>query len=178
MDHKLNITLEKMQEAYERFEFNKGLVAFAELVNHLHGLKEVPKHVLESCIMMVYPVIPHIAEEMWSKMGHEVLVAQHEWPKIDKSKIDDKFELIEKAQESVISDINNIIKLLREKRDVEAKKVYLYVLPNEAGNYNSERLSKHAGLSVQVFAVNDKEKYDPQGKSSRAKPGRPAIYVE
>lgn len=178
LDHKLNITLEKMQEAYERFEFNKGLVAFAELVNYFHGLKEVPKHALETCILMVYPVIPHIAEEMWSKMGHEVLVAQHEWPKIDKSKIDDKFELIEKAQESVISDINNIIKLLREKRDVEAKKVYLYVLPNEIGNYNSEYLSRHAGIQVSVFAVNDKEKYDPQGKSARAKPGRPAIYVE
>ena len=31
---------------------------------------------------------------------------------------------------------------------------------------------------VQVFAVNDKKKYDPENKSKKAKPGKPAIYLE
>jgi hypothetical protein len=31
---------------------------------------------------------------------------------------------------------------------------------------------------VKVFAVNDKAKYDPEGKASKAKPGKPAIFIE
>jgi hypothetical protein len=39
-------------------------------------------------------------------------------------------------------------------------------------------LRKRLGIEVNVFAVNDKNKYDPASKSSKAKPGKPGIYVE
>ena len=50
-------------------------------------------------------------------------------------------------------------------------KVYIYVLPNEKDFYS--------GLGgIEVFAVNDKDKHDPEGKSKKVKPGRPGIYIE
>ena len=80
--------------------------------------------------------------------------------------------------EKTINDVLNILKIIKEKQHKEGEEVYLYVLPNEKGNYDEKILSKRIGKDVKVFAVNDKAKYDPQSKSSKAKPGRPAIFVE
>jgi len=44
-------------------------------------------------------------------------------------------------------------------------------MPSEVEIYSSLK-------DVDIFAVNDKDKYDPENKSKKAKPGRPAIYVE
>jgi hypothetical protein len=51
-------------------------------------------------------------------------------------------------------------------------------MPNELEMYDSGKLSKKIGREVIVFAVNDKNKYDPENKSKKAKPGRPAVLVE
>ena len=57
-------------------------------------------------------------------------------------------------------------------------KIYIYVMPFELASYNSEVIAKRIQKEVKVFAVNDKTKYDPEGKSSKAKPGKPGIFVE
>jgi len=56
----------------------------------------------------------------------------------------------------------------------------LITIPNEKQVYSSsiEMIGKKTNLKTEVFAVNDKAKYDPQGKASKAKPGKPAIYLE
>ena len=51
-------------------------------------------------------------------------------------------------------------------------------MPTELETYDSEAISKRVGKSVKIFAVNDKNKYDPQGKASKAKPGKPGIFIE
>ena len=70
----------------------------------------------------------------------------------------------------------NLIKIVSDKRKVE--KIYLYVLPHELGQYNADVLTRRVGKEVLIFAVNDSDKYDPQGKAGKVKPGRPGIYIE
>lgn len=41
-----------------------------------------------------------------------------------------------------------------------------------------DAIEKNLNLAVEIFAVNDAKKYDPQNKAGKAKPGKPAIYVE
>jgi len=92
------------------------------------------------------------------------------WPKADLSKIKMKREVIADAQKLVArlkKDISNLKRLLGK----ENAKVYVYALPDEAEIYSSIE-------GITVFAVNDKNKYDPEGKSKKVKPGRPAIYIE
>ena len=72
----------------------------------------------------------------------------------------------------------NILKIVKEKQNKDAEKVYVYVLPNEKEFYDSDELSTRTGKEVKIFAVNNKNKYDPQGKSGKAKPRKPAIFVE
>ncbi len=178
MEHKLNKTLKIVEASYERFEFNKGMVSFIELVNFLSEKERVPRHVLETCLLMISPIMPHLAEELWHKIGRASLIVGESWPKVDESKINDKLDEQEKEMDKAVSDIMNIINLVKDKSGTEPEKVFLYVLAQELDRYSSSVLEKRIGKPIKIFAVNDKSKYDPQGKSSKVKPGRPGIYVE
>jgi len=67
-----------------------------------------------------------------------------------------------------------------EKQKKVAERVYVYVLPLEIDTYkdNLKLIKRKTNLEVEIFAVDDKKKYDPQNKSSKAKPGKPGIYLE
>ena len=80
--------------------------------------------------------------------------------------------------ERLIEDINNIIKILREKQNKSVEKVYIYALPKEKDVYDKGFLEKKLNLKIEIYSVADKGKYDPQGKAGKAKPGRPAIYIK
>lgn len=178
IEHKLNKVLKALQNGYEKFEFNKGVIAFMEFVNYLSEKDEIPKETLEKITIAISPVIPHIAEEVWAGLGNKGLVAQERWITHDENKIDEKIEKAEKGIEKCVGDILNVLRIVKDKQNKEAEKVYIYVLPNEKESYNEELISKKVGKEVKVFAVNDKKKYDPEGKSGKAKPEKPGIYVE
>mgnify|MGYP001596157193 CR=1 FL=1 len=177
-EHKLHSTLRDIEEGYEKFEFNKGVISFMGLVNWLSDREKVPKEVLEKIVLAISPVMPHVAEEMWSQLGKKELVVEQDWPGYVQSKINVTLEEAEKAIDKSVSDIVNVLKLVREKQGKEGEKVYVYVLPNEKEGYDAVALSRRVGKEVIVYAVNDKVKYDPQGKAGKAKPGKPGIYVE
>jgi hypothetical protein len=67
-----------------------------------------------------------------------------------------------------------------KEKQKDVKKVFVYVLPQEKQMYlgNIELIKKKTNLEIEIFAVNDKNKYDPENKSSKAKPGKPGIYLE
>ena len=69
------------------------------------------------------------------------------------------------------------MRLLKEKQNKIAKKIFLYIIPNELSFYNAKEIAVRVGKEVQVFAVNDKKKYDPTEKSAKARPGKPAIFI-
>ncbi len=150
----------------------------AKLVMEEKELSAFYALIVEDWIKMISPVAPHIAEELWEKSGKKNFVSLESFPKADESKINDELEKIEETTDKTVSDILNILKIIKEKQGEDAEKIYLYVLPNELQNYNSKELSVRTNKKVEIFSVNDKKKYDPQGKSSKAKFGKPAIYVE
>ena len=44
--------------------------------------------------------------------------------------------------------------------------------------YNAKTIAKRVNRKVTIFTVNNKTKYDPENKAQKAKPGKPAIYLE
>ncbi len=177
MEHNIHTTLRALEEAYESIAFNKGVVVFMECVNWLAEKEHVPASVLRLLILAISPVMPHVAEELWSRLGNKGLVAEQRWPGYDPQKIDPKLEEAEKAAEKTLADIQNVLRIVREKNGKEPERVYLYVMPFEASTYDANALSKRVGVPVEVFAVNDTKKVDPEGKAGKAKPGKPGIYV-
>jgi leucyl-tRNA synthetase len=177
-EHKINQAIKKVSENIESLKYNLAVIKLREVFEAIEDEKEISKSDYSSFLKMFSVFCPHIAEELWEKIGEKGFVSLAEWPVADESKIDMKIEESEKAVEKTVSDIQNILRIVKEKSGKEGKKIYLYVLPNELKNYNSEVLSRRIGKEVSVFAVSDKKKYDPEGKAGKGKPGKPGIYVE
>ncbi len=175
-EHKINLTIKKVSANIENFDYPKAIIPLFECLDSLQdGLNKKSYEIL---LKLISPFCPHIAEEMWEKVGNKGFVSLEEWPKADEKKIDEKFEKAEQSADKTVGDVMNVLKIVKEKSGKEANMVYLYVIPNELVNFDSEVLTRRVGKDVKVFAVNDKKKYDPEGKAGKAKPGKPGIYVE
>ena len=75
--HKL---IGKVQTDIESFSFNTTISAFMIAVNDLTDRKVSKREVLEPMVIMLSPFAPHIAEELWSALGHEGSVAYAAFP--------------------------------------------------------------------------------------------------
>ncbi|MCX8159094.1 MAG: leucine--tRNA ligase [Candidatus Pacearchaeota archaeon] len=176
-ESKINKTIKELTNEIENFRYNIAIIKLRELFSEMEREEEIAKSDFGSFIKMLSLFCPHIAEELWCRIGSKNFVSLADWPVCDEKKIDEKFEEMDKNFEKAIEDINNILKIMKEKGK-EIEKVYLYVLPKEIEGYNEKELAKRIGKEIKVFAVNDKKKYDPENKSGKAKPGKPGIYVE
>jgi leucyl-tRNA synthetase len=178
LESKLNKTINEITTDIGQFRYNLAVIKLKELFDTIEKEQEINKKDLESFVKLLSPFCPHIAEELWSKLKNKTFVAQAEWPIADEKKINPKFEQIEKNVERTVSDVLNILKIIKEKQNKEAENIYLYAIPNELEFFNTEEISRRVGKPVKIFAVNDKHKYDPKSIAGKAKLGRPAIFVE
>ena len=79
-----------------RFQFNTPIAAVMELVNELGRAPEDPaaRFAAETAVTLIQPYAPHIAEELWSRLGHERLWEQP-WPEADPALLErETFELV------------------------------------------------------------------------------------
>jgi leucyl-tRNA synthetase len=81
-----------------RMQFNTAIAAVMEFVNHLYafrdswallkdnsdGARAIVRESFDTLILLLSPFAPHIAEEMWSLLGHETSIVQEEWPVFNK----------------------------------------------------------------------------------------------
>ncbi|WP_152287153.1 leucine--tRNA ligase [Flavicella marina] len=81
----LHKTIKKVQEDIENFSFNTSVSTFMIAVNELSALKCNKREILEPLLVLVSPYAPHIAEELWSKLGHETSIATASFPVFDES---------------------------------------------------------------------------------------------
>lgn len=79
-------TIRKLGEDIESLNFNTGISQMMVYVNHLTRLKEVPKAAAEALVLVLAPYAPHIAEELWSILGHSDCIANAQWPEFDAQK--------------------------------------------------------------------------------------------
>ncbi len=176
IESKLNKTIKDVTTEIEDLKYNTAVIKIRELFDSFE--QEINKEDLGKFVKLLHPFCPHITEELWEKLGNKNFISLEKWPKFDENKIDKKFDEIDETIDRTVSDIVNIINLVKEKNGENIKNVYLYVIPTEISNYDAEKLSSRTNKDVKVFAVNDKKRYDPQNKSVKSKPGRPAIFVE
>ncbi len=86
----LHQTIRKVGSDIETFGFNTAISAMMILVNHLGRLEVRPKSVLEPLVLILSPFAPHIAEELWQRLGHDRSLAYEPWPAHDPSLIKEK----------------------------------------------------------------------------------------
>lgn len=75
-------TIADVTVEYEHMRVNTALAKLIVLNNHLTQLQAVPREAIEALILMVSPVAPHIAEELWMRLGHEESLAREPFPSV------------------------------------------------------------------------------------------------
>ena len=82
-------TVAGVTEDLERFRFNRAVARVRALTNELSAVEEGPgagpvmREGLETAVRLLGPVVPHLAEEAWRRLGHESWLAQEAWPEPD-----------------------------------------------------------------------------------------------
>ncbi len=79
----LHKTIKKVTEDIENFSFNTSVSQFMICVNELQQLKCNHRAILEPLAILVSPYAPHIAEELWSVLGHEGSISRVAFPKFE-----------------------------------------------------------------------------------------------
>ncbi len=86
----LNQTIKKVGDDIESFGFNTAISAMMILLNHLSRETIQPKTVIEKLVLILAPFAPHIAEELWEKLGHTESLVYEPWPEYDRDLIKEK----------------------------------------------------------------------------------------
>jgi len=83
-------TIQKVTEDIEnRYHFNTAISAVMELVNEMYGFEEfetipegpsVMRFAVETTVLLLSPIVPHFAEELWEIMGHKPSILDVAWP--------------------------------------------------------------------------------------------------
>jgi leucyl-tRNA synthetase len=79
----LHAAIAGVREDLNHLRFNTAIAKLIVLNNHLTKLPEVPRSVAEALVVMIAPIAPHLAEELWDKLGHEGTVAYTPFPVAD-----------------------------------------------------------------------------------------------
>ena len=80
-------TIKGITSDIENLHFNKAVARIYEYANAVSaksegaGSAEVKREALETLILLISPMMPHLAEEMWKELGHDSLISEADWPK-------------------------------------------------------------------------------------------------
>ena len=81
--HALHKTIDAVTKDYENLSFNTAIARLTEYNTVLTALKVVPRAAVEPLVLMVAPLAPHIAEELWHRLGHDQSLAHEPFPVAD-----------------------------------------------------------------------------------------------
>lgn len=76
-------TILEVTERIDQMKFNTAVSSLMTYVNHLSALEEIAPELYENLLLLMCPFTPHLAEEMWARLGHSTLAIKEPWPKGD-----------------------------------------------------------------------------------------------
>ena len=90
-----NQTVKKVTEDYERMHFNTAISQLMVFVNEAYKVDDLPVEYMKGFVKMIAPIMPHMAEELWSQFGESDTITYQSWPTYDpKALVEDEVEMI------------------------------------------------------------------------------------
>ncbi len=154
---KINTTIRDATESLENFRFRSYILqTFFQLLNHVEFyLRRVKKsssernpvlrYIVSIWIKLLTPVMPHLCEEIWERLGSISFVSLENWPIPDEKFID---ENIEKAMEVVTQTINDIKEIKGLLKDKKIGTVHIFVSPDWKYNAFKKLIKANAPPTV------------------------------
>jgi leucyl-tRNA synthetase len=181
LDKELNEIMKETEEFMEKTMFRSAIQrGYFDLQGALKWYlrragepnKEVVKRAIETQLLLLSPFAPFVCEEIWSKIGKKKLISVEKWPEVKKVRYKGDEEMVKK----VLQDLKAVFRLVKFK----PKKAFMYVIPKEKKMIEEAEdfFGREVDAKVFIYAVDDRKVYDPKGKAKKAKPGKPAIFLE
>jgi leucyl-tRNA synthetase len=87
LDYVYHSTVKKVGEDIEALRFNTAIAQLMIFVNEVMKSESRPRQLLEPFVLLLAPFAPHIAEELWEKLGHACSLTHEPWPSFDPAKL-------------------------------------------------------------------------------------------
>jgi leucyl-tRNA synthetase len=85
----LHRTIAKVREDFAALRFHTAIARIIELTAHASRLPHMPRALAEPLVLMVAPLAPHLAEELWQRLGHSDSLAYEPFPQPDPALVAD-----------------------------------------------------------------------------------------
>ena len=108
---KTHETIQKVSDdVSRRLTFNTAIAAVMELMNQVSKYVDVSpqglavtQEALETATLLLAPIAPHIAHELWSALGHQEAVVEASWPEVDES-------ALTKSSQTIVAQVNGKVR--------------------------------------------------------------------
>jgi leucyl-tRNA synthetase len=91
----LHKSIKKITEDTRDLEFNTGIAQMMIFINEAYKLEKCYRKLWEPFVLLIAPYAPHLAEEMWKKLGHNTTLAYESWPQwVEELTKDDEKEIV------------------------------------------------------------------------------------
>ncbi len=96
-------SIQKVSEHYEHLRFNTVISQLMIFVNEAYKTDVLPREAMEHFLQMLSPIAPHIAEELWSKLGHQESITYAAWPAYDEAlTVDAEVEIVVQVNGKIV----------------------------------------------------------------------------
>lgn len=100
-------TVKKVTDDYENLRFNTAISQLMIFVNDAYKADSLPREAMEAFVQMLSPLAPHIAEELWSKLGRKDSLTYAAWPTYEeKFTVDQEVEIVVQVNGKIIDRIS------------------------------------------------------------------------
>jgi len=178
IESKLNLAVKNVTEYVEDMKYNLAIIEIRKFFDYLTDSEKASRKTIEAFLKMLAPFCPHVAEELWHKIGNKNFISLESWPKCDERKINEKFEKQDEMIENLINDIKNILRILESRGELKNKrKIKIFAIPNEVRLYREAEkdISKRVNMDAEIYDIKEAGK---TGKTIKAKPGKPGIFIQ
>lgn len=125
LDKVYNQTVKKVTEDYERMHFNTAISQLMVFVNEAYKSDDLPVEYMEDFIKMISPIMPHMAEELWSQFHESSTITYQPWPTYDESK------LVETEVEMIVQVNGKVRAKIKMAKDTDRDEAEKQALANE-----------------------------------------------
>jgi leucyl-tRNA synthetase len=103
LERALNRMLQRIDDSFVQFNFNTAVAAMMTFVNEAHKRPgALERSQAERLVRALGPFAPHVAEELWERLGHTASISRAPWPEVDPTQLEEEtFELVVQVQGKV-----------------------------------------------------------------------------
>lgn len=119
-------TIKKVTDDLEHLRFNTAISQMMIFINEAYKADELPRKSMENFVQMLSPLAPHLAEELWSRLGFTESVTYVPWPEFDEAwTVDAEVEIVIQVNGKIVERAK-----IAKDMDQEAMKEHSLSLPN------------------------------------------------